>query len=42
MSGRAENQVELDLEVVAELPSAVNGKFTLLDQQIPDAPTTWA
>lgn len=42
MIRRTENQVELDLELVADLPSTVNGKFTLLDQRIPDAPSTWA
>ena len=42
MMNRAENQVELDLEVVDELPASTNGKFTLLDQRIPNAPTTWA
>ncbi|RLP59930.1 phenylacetate--CoA ligase family protein [Kocuria rhizophila] len=42
MCRRAENQVDLDLEIVAELPASANGKFSLLDQRIPDAPTTWA
>ena len=31
-----------DMEIVPELPATTNGKFTLLDQRIPDAPTTWA
>lgn len=42
MQNRAESQVELELEIVEELPPSANGKFTLLDQRIPDAPTTWA
>ena len=42
MVNRAEGQVELDMEIVPELPATTNGKFTLLDQRIPDAPTTWA
>ncbi|MDN5631314.1 MULTISPECIES: AMP-binding protein [unclassified Kocuria] len=42
MMNRAENQVKLDLEVVNELPTSASGKFTLLDQRIPNAPTTWA
>ena len=42
MVRRTENQVSLDLELVADLPPTVNGKSTLLDQRIPDAPTTWA
>ncbi len=42
MVRRTQNQVKLDLELVDDLPATVNGKFTLLDQRIPDAPTTWA
>lgn len=42
MVRRTQNQVELELEVVRELPATVNGKSTLLEQHIPDAPTTWA
>lgn len=42
MIRRTENQVELGFELVAELPATVNGKFTLLDQRIPDAPSAWA
>lgn len=42
MVRRTQNQVDLDLELVDELPATVNGKSTLLDQRIPDAPSTWA
>lgn len=42
MVRRTENQVELGFELVAELPATVNGKHTLLDQRIPDAPAPWA
>lgn len=42
MVRRTENQVELDFELVDELPATLNGKFTLLDQRIPNAPTVWA
>lgn len=42
MVRRTQNQVKLDLELVDDLPATVNGKSTLLDQRIPDAPTTWA
>ncbi|MEX3599169.1 phenylacetate--CoA ligase family protein [Kocuria carniphila] len=42
MIRRTENQVELDFELVDELPATMNGKFTLLDQRIPNAPTAWA
>lgn len=42
MVRRTENQVELEFEIVDELPATLNGKFTLLDQRIPDAPSVWA
>jgi len=30
------------MEIAPDLPATTNGKFPLLDQRIPDAPTTWA
>lgn len=42
MTRRTENQVELEFELVDELPATLNGKFTLLDQRIPNAPVGWA
>lgn len=42
MVRRTQNQVKLDFELVDDVPATVNGKATLLDQRIPDAPTTWA
>jgi len=41
MIRRTQNQVELDFELVDELPATLNGKFTLLDQRIPNAPSMW-
>ena len=39
---KVKDHPELDFELVDELPATLNGKFTLLDQRIPNAPSMWA
>ena len=42
MSLRGEHHVELELEVIDRFEPTASGKEVMLDQRIPDAPTTWA